>query len=159
MAVAGGEAESTAGGRRTAPRERAPSESDPERTSTPSGGVSSDDEPSGGVAGVSQMNQPEPGGLNLLVPLILLVLLVAAILAARSLRRRPAPVAPVPVEEAKPVWVPWRRSTMTGPSWNETPPPSGRGSWASSPTEPPEPPAEREPERWSAPPSSRPARR
>jgi hypothetical protein len=121
--------------------------------STPGGGVSTDDEPSGGgVAGVSGTNRPAEDAINITIPLILLVLLAAAILVTRRLRREEVPVAPV--EETKPVWVPWRRSTMTGPSWNERPPPSGEDSWAESPSKAPEP--EHEP--WTAPRPKRPVR-
>jgi hypothetical protein len=127
----------------------------------PTGGVDTEDEgpaSGGGVAGVTQTNQPAGESISLTIPLILLVLTLAAVLLARLLKRHMAPVAAVPVDDepapARPVWTPWRRSTMDGPGWNEAPPPSSEGSWASGPeSEPPPPEAEHEP--WSAPPSGR----
>jgi hypothetical protein len=112
------------------PQRRSEQPREPKRT--PSGGTGE----TGGdrrVAGVSQTNPPEGRGINVLIGLILLSLLLAAILVARMRRREATPVAAAPVEE-KPVWIPWRRSTMTGPSWNEKPPPSREESWAESPS-------------------------
>ena len=45
---------------------------------------------------------------------------------------------------------------MTGPSWNEKPPPSREDSWAESPAKEPEPEPEHEP--WTAPRPKRPVR-
>ncbi len=102
---------------------------------------------SGGVAGVAQTNEPG-GSLDLTIPLILLALAMAAAVVARTMRRRPEPVAAAPVITEEPAeerapWVPWRRSTMDGPGWT-TPPPDLDQT--------PEPPVETE---WSAPPTDR----
>jgi hypothetical protein len=123
---------------------------------------------SGGVAGVSGTNQPSAdGGLGLIFPLALLALALAA-LAVLMMRRRsdpqPAVIAaaepdPEP-EPERPVWKPWRESSMDGPGWTAEPPPSREGSWADSPAQEPEPPPAPSPDSWAAPPSSgRPARR
>jgi hypothetical protein len=137
-----------------------------ERTNPPSGGVDTpeDEAPSssggGGVAGVSQTNRPAEGGINFLIPLLGLLMVLAAVLLARMLRRRDEPVPVVaaapPEEPERPVWIPWRRSTMTGPSWNEAPPPSREDSWAESPSKEPEPQPQQEP--WTAPRPKRPVR-
>jgi hypothetical protein len=123
---------------------------------------------SGGVAGVSGTNQPGAAdGFSLILPLGALALLLAA-LAVLLLRRRsepePAVVAaaepdPEP-EPERPVWKPWRESSMDGPGWTAEPPPSREGSWADSPAKEPEPPPAPSPDSWAAqPPSGRPARR
>jgi hypothetical protein len=104
----------------------------------PRGGL---DLPLGDVAGATATNRP--GGLDSTVPLILLALVALAALAVHLLRRgdptalaltralrgdseavaalkrsrRPADDAP---------WVPWFRSPMKGPSWNDPRPPSDR---------------------------------
>ena len=87
-------------------------------------------------------------------------MVLAAVLIARLRRRHDEPVPVVaaepPPEEPKPVGVPWRRSALTGPSWNEKPPPSQEGSWAESPSKAPEP--QPDPEPWTAPRSKRPVR-
>jgi hypothetical protein len=155
-AMSPGEAEREGGGGGKKPSREA------ERPAT--GGVDTpeDEAPSSsGVAGLSQTNRPgENGGMSFVIPLILLVLLLAAVLLARMLRRQATPVpvgeAPAPEEPARPVWIPWRRSTMTGPSWNEAPPPSREDSWAESPSKAPEPEPQHEP--WTAPRTKRPVR-
>jgi hypothetical protein len=119
---------------------------------------------SGGVAGVSGTHHPGAGGdVALILPLSLLALALAALAAFLVARRRSEPEpAVVTVPEPKPerpVWTPWRRSTMDGPGWTAEPPPSHEGSWADSPAQPPQPKPEPSQEAWSSPPSGRPARR
>lgn len=104
----------------------------------------------GGVAGVSQSNPP--GSVNLTIPLLLLFLALAAAATTYLLRRRTAAPVPVggvtdePSGAPRPVWIPWRRSTMDGPGWTSAPPPSreGAGEWAAAPGTEPE--AQPEPE-------------
>lgn len=90
-------------------------------------------------------------------------MLLAAVLIAGMRRRRhdepvPAGAVAAPPEEPKPVWTPWRRSPMTGPSWNEAPPPTREGSWADSPAKETEPEPEPQHEPWTAPRPKRPVR-
>lgn len=99
----------------------------------------------GGVAGASQSNPP--GSVNLTIPLLLLFLGLAAAATIYLLRRWTAGPVPVtgapdePSEAPRPVWIPWRRSTMDGPGWTSAPPPSreGTGEWAAAPGTEPEP--------------------
>jgi hypothetical protein len=105
-------------------------------------------EPRGGVAGVAQANTPE--GMDLTLPLLLLAVAVAAAFLARSLRHRPTPL---PAEAPRAAWVPWRRSTMDGPGWNDPRPAGDReAEWSGEPAEAPEhepwtPPTRRAPTR------------
>jgi hypothetical protein len=77
---------------------------------------------------VSQTHLPgrDGGGISLIVPLILILLAVAAWALTRVMRR-PAEAAPAPEPAASPVtparpWRPHRQSTMEGPGWTEEPP-------------------------------------
>ena len=101
----------------------------------------------------------------MIFPLGLLALALAT-LAVFLVRRRSGPEPAVvaaadPEPEPRPVWKPWRQSTMDGPGWTADPPPSREGSWAAAPAKEPEPPpAAPSQETWAEPPSSgRPARR
>jgi hypothetical protein len=115
----------------------------------------------GGVAGASQSNPP--GSVNLTIPLLLLFLGLAAAASIYLLRRWSASPVPVigapeePSEAARPIWVPWRRSTMDGPGWTSAPPPSGEraGEWAAAPGTEPEPQPEPEHDDEWIPPSPR----
>ena len=134
-----------AGGRRERLRQR------PRRRQgdPPAGGVdSAPGKNRGGVAGVTQTNPAGGSSAAWLIPLILLALLLTAILFTRLRRReqQPVPVThgdpePEPEPQRAP-WVPWHKSTMTGPGWNDPPPG----------LEPEEaPPAAEEHEPWSPP--------
>lgn len=124
---------------------------------TSAGGVDAAPERSrGGVAGVTQTNLPgsSNGGFSLTIPLIVLALALTALLLARRLRRdHPTPATvtepgPDPEPQRAP-WVPWHKSTLTGPGWNEPPESGTEDTWnapenAAAPDEP-----EHEP--WSPP--------
>jgi hypothetical protein len=119
------------------------SESDGNRGGT---GAPGESPRNGGVAGVSQTNPSRSADLT--IPLLLLLLALAAAATTQLLRRGagrvPLPVAGAadePAEAPRPAWVPWRRSTMDGPGWTSTPPPSreGAGEWAAAPGTAPEP--------------------
>ncbi len=106
----------------------------------------------GGVAGVAQTNTP--GGFDLTLPLLLLTAAIVAALVARTLRREGTPL---PAEAPRPAWVPWRRSTMDGPSWNDPRPADDRETeWSAEPPPPP-PPAQHE--EWTPPVRRTPTRR
>lgn len=110
--------------------------------------------PLGGVAGQSATNLPD-GGLDLTLPLLLLGLAVIAVVIARTLRRDGSitPMTPLPPVDQPPArWVPWFRSPMRGPGWNDPRPPSDRpGEWSDAPPARPEP----EPHEEWAPPTRR----
>ncbi len=98
----------------------------------------------GAVAGVSETHPPaaqDGGGINLIPPLLLLGLAALTFLLSRRLHRATG-AADVPAPERPPsvaAWVPWRRSTMTGPGWTDRPG-DGRdapGKWDTSPADPP----------------------
>ena len=117
------------------------------------GGTGGVDNPErrGGVAGVAQTNTP--GGFDLTLPLLLLSAAIVAALVARTLRRDGTPL---PADAPRPVWIPWRRSTMDGPSWNDPRPADDRESeWSAQP--PPPPPAQHE--EWTPPVRRSPTRR
>jgi hypothetical protein len=107
--------------------------------------------PVGAIAGETATNPP--GGLDLTIPLVLLLLAAVAVVLARTLRREPpvTPVAGAPAEEPPVRWIPWFRSPMRGPGWNDPRPPSDRpGEWSDA--EPPPPPAAPEQhEEWTPP--------
>ncbi len=115
----------------------------------------------GGIAGASQSNPP--GSVNLTIPLLLFFLGLAAAASIYLLRRwsaSPLPVAGAPDEPSqapRPIWVPWRRSTMDGPGWTSAPPPSREraGEWAAAPGTDPEPQPEPEHHDEWIPPSPR----
>jgi hypothetical protein len=129
------------------------------RSKAGSGGGSVEIPPLGGVAGQSATNLPD-GGLDLSIPLLLLGLALIAVVVARTLRSESsaAPMAPMtsaPVEEPA-RWVPWFRSPMRGPGWNDPRPPSDRSSeWSDTPPEPAAP----EHEEWTPPTRRTPSRR
>jgi hypothetical protein len=105
------------------------------------------------VLGIAQTNPGE--GFDLTFPLILLVLAGCSVLLARTVRRQDAPL---PFDEPpQPVWVPWRRSNMQGPSWNDPRPPEDSKSEWSGERKPPAPPAEHE--EWTPPVRRTPTRR
>jgi hypothetical protein len=122
---------------------------------TPAGGVDPAPEQNrGGVAGVTQTHPPGPNGFPLTIPLIVLALALTALLLARLLRRdRPvvattADAEPVDSPPERAPWVPWHKSTMTGPGWNEPPESGTEGTWR-EPGRPADPEPEHEP--WSPP--------
>ena len=72
-------------------------------------------------------------------------------MVARTLRRETtaAPVTDAPAEAGRPRWVPWFRSPMRGPGWNDPRPPSDRpGEWSDAPPPQPEP---EQHEEWTPP--------
>ena len=97
----------------------------------------------GGVAGIAQTNTPD--SISLTIPLILVVLGLTGAAVITALRRRTDPALAIATDEPlpapRPVWVPWRRSTMDGPRWTASPPPSAEdaGAWAAAPDAEPEP--------------------
>ena len=105
------------------------------------------------MLGIAQTNPG--GGFDLTFPLILLALAACSVVLARTVRRDAA--APLPFDEApKPVWVPWRRSNMQGPSWNDPRPPEDSESEWSGERKPPPPPQHEE---WTPPVRRTPTRR
>ena len=90
--------------------------------------------------------------MDLTLPLIRLAAAIAAALLARTIRRETAPLpAGAP---PRPIWIPWRRSTMDGPGWNDPRPAGDReGEWSGES----EPPPEHEP--WTPPTRRTPTRR
>jgi hypothetical protein len=84
---------------------------------------------------VSQTHLPgsDGGGFNLVIPLILVLLALAAWALAHILRGRgeAAPAAPGAAPAAAPArpWRPHRRSTMEGPGWTETPSQGTESDW------------------------------
>ncbi|MBO9579228.1 MAG: hypothetical protein J7480_10745, partial [Microbacteriaceae bacterium] len=112
----------------------------------PGGGIGSVKVPTtGAVAGATSTNPP--GGIDLTLPLLLLALAALAVVLVRVLRREPAATAPE--EPRPPVWIPWHRSTMRGPSWNDPRPSADRtGEWSGAAAPPPEPEAQ---EAWTPP--------
>jgi hypothetical protein len=109
---------------------------------------------SGGVAGVTQTNPA--GGVDLMLPLLLLALAAVAAVFVAGLRRRTTD--PVPAEApAAPIWIPWRRSNMQGPSWNDPrPAEDSKGEWSGE-REPQPPPQQHE--EWTPPVRRTPTRR
>ncbi len=87
---------------------------------------------SGGVAGISATNPTD--SIDLTVPLLLVIFGLGTAGIITLLRRRAVPAA-VDEPPVKPVWIPWRRSTMDGPRWTADPPPSGEDAdgWAAAP--------------------------
>jgi hypothetical protein len=102
--------------------------------------------------GIAQTN---PGGsVDLTFPLILLVLAACSVLLVRTVRRQDSPL---PFDQPPPpVWVPWRRSNMQGPSWNDPrPPQDSKSEWSGEPKPPP--PSQHE--EWTPPVRRTPTRR
>jgi hypothetical protein len=121
------------GGRSGSTRSRAKAPA-PERD-TPRGGT--DLPPAGAVAGVNATNAGD--GFDLTLPLILLVVAALTVVGVARLRRQPAAlaltrslrddedaVAALKESRRPEPWVPWFRSPMKGPSWNDPRPPEDR---------------------------------
>ena len=140
----------------------------------PSGG-SSKVPPIGGIAGESATNPARVGGLDLTIPLLLLVLAAIALAVVYRLRRDAPALALMRslrddpeaaelmrsrVNEREPSrapWIPWFRSTMRGPGWNDPRPPTDHAGEWSPPGEPaPEP---EQHEEWTPPTRRTPTRR
>ena len=114
------------------------------------GGDAVDAPPFGDIVEDTLTHRGDAGSLDLTIPLILLVLAAVAVVLVRTLRRdtTAAVVTDAPAEPA-PRWVPWFRSPMRGPGWNDPRPPSDRpGEWSDAPPTPPQP---QQYEEWTPP--------